>query len=258
MRIMLTNDDGYRASGINILYQLLAKAGHDVVIVAPELNSSGASHSIAVYSPISITEVEKNIYYVSSTPADSVRLGLHVAYGDQENYPDLVLSGVNLGENISEDVLYSGTVGAAREAALQGIPAIAFSTFGPTYEHMNDAARLAVDLVQKLDENQHLLEKPFLWNVNIPNQKYEEILGFEVTELGNRLKHQPLERQVTSRGQVIYWQGKSGAINMKDSLGTDTLVSLKNNVASITPLKIFPTDYNQMPIISELTMKVKQ
>ena len=254
---MLTNDDGYRAVGINALYQALLKVGHEVVIVAPELNSSGASHSIAVYAPMSITPVEQNIYYVSSTPVDSVRLGLHVAYAGV-NYPDLVLSGINLGENISEDVIYSGTVGAAREAALQGIPGIAFSTFGPTFEHIDDAALLAVDLVAKLAENPHLLATPFLWNVNIPNKKYADILGFEVTELGSRGKHKPLEKQVTSRGQVIYWQGKSGEINPSDSFGTDTSVALKENVVSITPLKIFPTDYHQMPIISELTMKVKK
>lgn len=257
MRIMLTNDDGYRALGINALYQALIKKGHEVVIVAPDQNSSGASHSISVYAPMSITCVEKNIYYVSSTPADSIRLGLHVAYEDA-NYPDMVLSGINLGENISEDVVYSGTVGAAREAALQGIPAIAFSMVGPDYEYVHDAAKLAIDLVMKLEKNQHLLATPFLWNVNLPNKKYEDILGFEVTELGHRGKHKPLEKQITSRGQVIYWQGESGDINPNDPFGTDTSVALKGNVASITPLKIFPTDYHQMPIISELTMKVKK
>lgn len=257
MRIMLTNDDGYRALGINALYQALIKKGYEVIIVAPDRNSSGASHSISVYSPMSITLVERNIYYVSSTPADSVRLGLHVAYGD-DNYPDLVLSGINLGENISEDVVYSGTIGAAREAALQGIPAIAFSIGGSTYEHIHDSARLAVDLVTKLEKNQHVLKEAFLWNVNLPNKKYEDILGFEVTELGHRGKHKPLEKQITSRGQVIYWQGESGDVDPNDSFGTDTSVALKGNVASITPLKIFPTDYHQMPIISELTMKVKK
>lgn len=256
MRIMLTNDDGYRASGINALYDALIARGHEVVIVAPELNSSGASQSIAVYSPISISKVSDTVYYVTSTPADSVRLGLQVVYGDSDNYPDLVLSGINLGENISEDVLYSGTVGAAREATLQGLPGIAFSTFGPTYEHMNDAAKLAVDLIIQLEQHQELLKTPFLWSVNIPNKKYEDVLGFEVTKLGRRKKSQPLERQVTSRDREIYWQGKSGDIEDNDDLGTDTAVALKGNVASITPLEVFPTAYDQMPIISELVTKV--
>lgn len=258
MRIMLTNDDGYRASGINALYNALTARGHQVVIVAPELNSSGASQSIAVYSPISISKVSDTIYYVTSTPADSVRLGLQVVYGNPNNYPDLVLSGINLGENISEDVLYSGTVGAAREATLQGIPGIAFSTFGPTFDHMDDAAKLALDLITQVDKTPHLLKTPFLWSVNIPNKKYEDVLGFEATKLGLRKRSQPLERQITSRDKEIYWQGKSGDIDTSsEDFGTDTSIAMKGNIASITPLEIFPTAYDQMPIISELTMKVK-
>lgn len=251
---MLTNDDGYRADGINALFAALLAANHDVIVVAPELNSSGASQSIAVYSPISITKVNERTYFVSSTPADSVRLGLQVAYKDIKHYPDLVISGINLGENLSEDILYSGTVGAAREATMKGIPAIACSTDGPKYNHLEDAALVIVDLVAKLEKNRQLLKTPFLWNVNVPNKPYAKIIGFEATELGKRKHHKPLEKQVTPRGDVIYWQGKSGDVDEHGPISTDTAVACKGNVVSITPLGILPTDYNQMPIISALTM----
>src|SRR3990167_5319390 len=146
MRIMLTNDDGYRAEGINVLAKALRAASHDVVILAPELNSSGASQSIAVYAPISITKVDESTYFVSSTPADNVRLGLQIVYKRAKDYPDLVISGINLGDNLGEDVLYSGTVGPAREATMHGIPGLACSTPGPKFTNLASAARVIVDL----------------------------------------------------------------------------------------------------------------
>ena len=253
MRILLTNDDGYRASGINAVFDALMAANHDVTIVAPELNSSGASQSIAVYSPIQIHKVNDRLYYVSSTPADSVRLGLQVVYGEPDNYPDLVISGVNLGDNVSEDILYSGTVGAAREGALHGVPGLAFSTKGPKFDHLDAAARVVVDLVEKLSKNKEVLKTAFLWNINIPNKSYEQIGGFEATKLGTRDLHEPLQQQVTSRGTTIYWQGMSGT-PQHGQLGTDVAVQLENTKVSITPITILPTDYNQMPIIAAVTI----
>lgn len=250
MRILLTNDDGYRALGINLVYEALTEAGHDVVIVAPELNSSGASQSIAVYSPIEIHKVNERVYYVSTTPADSVRLGLQVVYQTEDNYPDLVVSGVNLGENLSEDILYSGTVGAATEGALHGIPGLAFSTPGPVFNNLDSAAKIVVDLVSRLEKNPEILKTPFLWNINIPNLAYEEIGDFEATKLGERKTHYPFEQQMTPRGNVIYWQGMSGE-PISGQIGTDLAVQLTKNV-SVTPLQILPTDFNQMPIIAAL------
>ena len=254
MRILLTNDDGYRAAGINAVFKALINAGHDVIIVAPELNSSGAGQAIAVYSPISIHQDSERVYYVSSTPADSIRLGLQVAYGSKDNYPDLVVSGVNMGENISEDVLYSGTVGAAREATLHGIPGLAFSTPpGPGFEHLDAAAQIIVNLIERLARNHQVLSKPFLWNINIPNKPLAEIGEFEATKLGIRTEHQPLEKQVTPRGNIIYWQGKSGEAEVGE-LGTDVAVAALGKNVSITPLKVLPTDYGQMPIVTALTI----
>lgn len=258
MRILLTNDDGYLAAGIKAVYANLVHAGHEVVIIAPERNSSGAGQSIAVYNPISITQVEEKIYFVSSTPADSVRLGLQYVYKSPDNYPDLVVSGVNLGENVGEDVLYSGTVGAAREASLHGIPALAFSTNGVNkdthnkFDHLQSAARVVGELVAKVEANLKQLPKVFVWNINIPNVAYEQIKGYETTKLGLRPLHRPLMEQVTPRGNIIYWQGYSSEPEDCE-LGTDLAVYLKQEKVSITPLEVLPTDYSQMPIIEALT-----
>lgn len=259
MRILLTNDDGYLASGIRAVFASLIAAGHEVVMVAPERNSSGAGQSIAVYDPIAITQVESNIYFVTSTPADSVRLGLQVVYGtDPKNYPDLLISGVNMGENLGEDTLYSGTVGAAREAALHGIPALAFSTNGVSAEmqgnfiHLESAARIVNELVAHVEEKRHALSKVFVWNVNIPNQPYDKIQGYEVTKLGLRPIHQPLIKQETPRATTIYWQGKSGHSPTYE-LGTDLAVFAKQERVSITPLELLPTRFEEMPLIDAIT-----
>src|SRR6185437_1032557 len=246
MRILLTNDDGYRAPGINTIFNALLEAGHDVVMVAPELNSSGAGQSIAVYSPITITKVSDRVYFVSSTPADSIRLGLDVVYEHKKNYPELIISGINMGENIGEDVNYSGTVGAAREGVMHGISSIAFSTPGPTFNHLDSAAKVILDLIARLEKNPQTMVTPFLWNVNIPNKPYHLITGFEATKLGLRPPHKPMEKHITPRGHTIYWQGESSDPD-KAPIGTDIDVYLKQEKVSITPMKVLPTDYNQMP-----------
>ncbi len=253
MRILLTNDDGYRAPGINMLFEALKDAGHDVVMVAPELNSSGAGQSISVYSPITITKVSEKVYFVSSTPADSIRLGLDVVYEHKKNYPDLIISGINMGENIGEDVHYSGTVGAAREGVIHQISSIACSTPGPVFDNLDSAAKVILDLVARLEKNPQTTATPFLWNVNIPNKPYDQIGEFEVTELGKRKAHQPFEKQTTPRGRVFYWQGLPGTPE-DDQLGTDIAVQLAGKNVSITPLQILPTDYNQMPVIAALSV----
>lgn len=253
MRILLTNDDGYRAPGVNLLLDALLEAGHEVIMIAPELNSSGAGQSIAVYSPIAITQVSERIYFVTSTPADSVRLGLHVVYEHPKNYPDLIISGINMGENIGEDVNYSGTVGAAREGVLHGVTSIAFSTPGPEFNNLNSAAKIVVDLLSRLEANPQTMVNPFLWNVNIPNKPYHLITGFEATKLGLRPPHKPMEKQITPRGHTIYWQGESSAPD-KAPIGTDIDVYLKQEKVSITPLNILPTDYRQMPVITALSV----
>jgi 5'-nucleotidase len=258
MRILLTNDDGYLAPGVRAVLASLLQAGHDVILVAPERNSSGAAQSIAVYDPISITQVEERIYFVSSTPADSVRLGLQYVYGTPENYPDLVVSGVNLGENLGEDVLYSGTVGAAREGTLHGIAALAFSTNGVSstthnrFLHLESAAQVVNELIARVDLNRKALPHVFIWNINIPNIAYSKIKGYETTKLGMRPLHKPLLRQTTPRGNEIYWQGHSSD-PLEGEMGTDLYVFLRQEKVSITPIEVLPTNFDQMPLIDALT-----
>ncbi len=253
MRILLTNDDGYRAPGINILFEHLIAFGHDVIMVAPELNSSGAGQSIAVYNPIQITKVNDRIYFVSSTPADSVRLGLQVVYGDPGNYPDLVIAGINMGENVGEDVLYSGTVGSAREGAIHKISSIAVSTPGPEFNNLESAAKVIVDLVKRIENHKKSFDKPFIWNINVPNLKYSDIDGYEVTSLGLRPPHKQFDRQVTPRNNVIFWQGEASNPDTAP-IGTDIDVFLKQRKVSITPLLILPTDFDQMATITGITV----
>lgn len=254
MKILLTNDDSYLAAGIRKTFVALMNAGHDVVMIAPEHNSSGAGHSIAVYNPISITKVEEKIYFVSSTPADSVRLGLQEVYGG--NYPDLVISGVNHGENLGEDIFYSGTVGAAREGALHGIRSLAFSMNGlkngeDRFKHLDTAAKVVVDLVNKIESNTSNLPNSFVWNINIPNKPYDELNGYASAKVGIRPIHEPLIKQHTPRATTIYWQGFSSKVEEYES-GTDLDLFVKHNKITITPLELFPTNHKELSLINTI------
>ena len=257
MKILLVNDDGYRANGINALYKKLKLANYDVIIIAPELNSSGAGQSITVYEPITINQVSSDIYYVNGTPADCVRLGLQEVYYNNNICPDLVISGINMGENIGDDVFYSGTVGAAREAMFHAINSLAISTKGPEFNYLDDIADVVIDLLKPLIEHKKDWIKPFLWNINIPNKPYNEILGYEATKLGRLGRHKILQKQQTPRGNTIFWQGES-SLPPEFELGTDIDVYLKQEKVSITPLELLPTDYIQLPVIDAIYANTKK
>lgn len=250
MKILLTNDDGYLAKGIRSLFTELKAKGYDVKIIAPEHNCSGAAQSIAVYNPISIHQTEHDVYYVTSTPADCVRLGLQEVYGFN-NYPDLVISGINHGENAGDDVLYSGTVGAAREGRLHGISALATSTRGSgkrasIFNHMDSAAKIVVDIVDKIYATKRHETEPFVWNINIPNQEYEQILGYKVVPLGLRPHHEELIKQVTPRQTEVFWQGYSGIKGESTFLSDDLDVLANGKYVSITPLSLLPTAHDEL------------
>ena len=251
MRILLVNDDGYRAKGINILFDKLKQANYDVTMIAPERNSSGAGQSISVYQPIKIIKVQSDIYYVEGTPSDCVRIGLQEVYYTNNQVPDLIISGINMGENIGDDVFYSGTVGAAREGMLHGISALSISTKGSEFNYLDDAGLIVIDLLQQLVKYKSNWVNPFLWNINIPNKPYNAILGYEATKLGRLGQHQPLIKQQTPRGDTIFWQGES-ALPTEVEFGTDVDIYLKQEMVSITPLELLPTDYFQLPIIDAI------
>lgn len=256
MKILLTNDDSYLAAGIRKVFDALLAAGHDVTMIAPEHNSSGAGHSIAVYSPISITKVEERVYFVSSTPADSVRLGLQVVYNTKDNYPDLIISGVNHGENLGEDIFYSGTVGAAREGALHGIKSLAFSMNSlkdgaDRFKHLDTAAQVVVDIVAKLERNLDVLPDAFVWNINVPNVSYNELNGYVSAKVGIRPIHEPLIKQETPRLTTVYWQGFASNIN-DYAMGSDLDLFMNHNKVTITPLELLPTNHKEISLIDSI------
>jgi 5'-nucleotidase len=237
MRILISNDDGYLAPGINALAQALAAVA-DVVVVAPDSNRSGASNSLSLDRPLSVQQASNGFYFVNGTPTDCV----HVALTGMLDYrPDLVVSGINNGPNMGDDTLYSGTVAAATEGYLFGIPAIAFSQAEYGWTNIDAAARLARDIVlRRFDE----LTAPWLLNVNIPNLPYEQLGSIIATRLGRRHQAEPVIRALDPRGREIFWIGPPGATRDAGE-GTDFHAVAQGHV-SVTPLQVDLTHKTQL------------
>ncbi len=229
MRILISNDDGYLAPGLAALAEALATIA-EIVVVAPDSNRSGASNSLSLDRPLSVQQAANGFYFVNGTPTDCV----HVALTGMLDYrPDLVVSGINNGQNMGDDTLYSGTVAAATEGFLFGIPAIAFSQVAHGWEHVDAAAKLARDLVQRRFDS---LASPYLLNVNIPNLPYEQLTRIRATRLGRRHQAEPVIRAQDPRGREIFWIGPPGAC-LDAGEGTDFHATAQGEV-SITPLQI--------------------
>ena len=177
MNILISNDDGYQAPGIVALYDALKDLGH-VEVVAPEQNNSAKSNALTLHSPLYVHQASNGFRYVNGTPADCVHIALTGLLGYK---PDLVVSGINNGANMGDDTIYSGTVGAAMEGYLFGIPAIAFSQVEKGWAELDAAARVACELVQQLMRQQGTPLKPWLLNVNIPNRSFEHLKPLRVT-----------------------------------------------------------------------------
>ena len=242
MRILISNDDGYLAPGLAALAEALASIA-DIVVVAPDSNRSGASNSLSLDRPLSVQQAANGFYFVNGTPTDCV----HVALTGMLDYrPDLVVSGINNGQNMGDDTLYSGTVAAATEAYLFGIPAIAFSQVAHGWEHVDAAARLARDIVlRRFDE----LPSPYLLNVNIPNLPYEALGTLRATRLGRRHQAEPVIRAQDPRGRDIFWIGPPGAC-LDAGEGTDFHATAQGEV-SITPLQIDLTHKAQLTLLEQ-------
>lgn len=243
MKILLSNDDGYLAPGLAALYQALLRLG-EVVVIAPERNCSGASNSLTLWRPLSVYTAANGFHYLNGTPTDCV----HVALTGMLGYrPDLVVSGINNGQNMGEDTLYSGTVAAATEGFLFGVPSIAFSLADKDWMHLDAAAQVATDIVQ------HYVQAPLpahtLLNVNIPNLPYAELGEWRVTRLGKRHPSQPVIRTANPRGEAIYWIGPAGEA-LDASEGTDFHAVANGNV-SITPLQLDLTHTQLLPVLHE-------
>ena len=201
MKILISNDDGYLATGINALTDALAEVA-DVVVVAPDRNRSAASSSLTLHTPLRVSEYAKNRYKVDGTPSDCVHLAL-TGFLDYE--PDLVVSGINHGANLGDDVIYSGTVAAAMEGRFLGLPTMAVSLVGHDLKHFDAAARVASELVQKIERSS--LAADIVLNVNVPDRPYDELNGIHATRLGFRHKSEQILKDRDPYGRPIYWVG---------------------------------------------------
>jgi 5'-nucleotidase len=242
MRILISNDDGYLAPGINALADALASIA-EIIVVAPDSNRSGASNSLSLDRPLTVNRAANGFYFVNGTPTDCVHIAL-TGMGDA--LPDLVVSGINNGQNMGDDTLYSGTVAAATEAYLFGIPAIAFSQVNHGWEHLDAAARVARDVVQRRFD---MLPSPYLLNVNIPNLPYEALGPLTPTRLGRRHQAEPVIRAQDPRGREIFWIGAPGACRDAGE-GTDFHATLHGQV-SITPLQVDLTHKTQLALLAQ-------
>lgn len=235
MRILVSNDDGYFAPGLLALAEELKKVA-EVVVVAPERDRSGASNSLTLDRPLVVKRAHSGFLNVNGTPTDCVHLAVT---GLLDHKPDMVVSGINYGTNMGDDTIYSGTVAAAMEGFLLGIPSIAVSLASKQGGHFPDAARVARELVEKHSERP--FENNMLLNVNIPDVPYDELGGIEVTRLGRRHKAEGVVKTTNPRGQTIYWIGPAGGAQDAGE-GTD-FYAVAHNRVSVTPLQIDLTQY---------------
>lgn len=238
MRILISNDDGYFAPGLACLAAHLSQIA-EVIVVAPERDRSGASNSLTLDRPLKLRQATSGFYFVNGTPTDCVHLAVT---GMLETQPDMVVSGINAGANMGDDTIYSGTVAAATEGLLLGIPAIALSLVGKELKHFETAGRVAVELVQRFA--QHPPSTPWLLNVNVPDVAYDELQGQQVTRLGKRHKAEPVIKANNPQGETVYWVGPPGKAQDAGA-GTDFYAIAQRQV-SITPLQMDLTQYREL------------
>ncbi len=240
MRILVSNDDGYFSPGIAILAERLATLG-EVTVVAPERDRSGASNSLTLDRPLMVRTAGNGFRYVNGTPTDCVHLALT---GLLAAPPDVVVSGINFGANMGDDTIYSGTVGAAMEGFLFGVPAIAFSQVEKGWEHLEAAAQAARSLVQGLMRQHAVGAAPWLLNVNIPNLPLERLQPVRVCRLGRRHAAEGVITQTSPRGETMYWIGSAGQA-IDEGEGTDFHATALGAM-SLTPLKVDLTDHDKL------------
>lgn len=243
MKILLSNDDGYFAPGLNILAEHIAKLA-DITVVAPERNRSGASNSLTLDRPLSVKKAANGFFYVNGTPTDCVHIALT---GLMDSMPDMVISGINDGANMGDDTIYSGTVAAAMEGYLLGIPSIAISMSRHNSTYFETAARVAAELVQHFQK--HGFKSPTLLNVNVPDIPYEALQGRVVTRLGKRHKAESVIKLTTPRNETMYWVGAAGQPN-DGGEGTD-FYAVANNQVSISPIQVDLTNHAQLSNIKD-------
>jgi 5'-nucleotidase len=237
MKILISNDDGYLAPGLIALADAMASIA-EIVVVAPDRNCSGCSNSLTLDRPLSVYRADSGFYFINGTPSDCVHVALTGLLIDT---PDLVISGINQGQNMGDDTLYSGTVAAATEAFLFGIPAIAFSQVDKGWAELDAAARMAKEIVLRQFDH---LQKPYLLNVNIPNLPYSDLQSPIVTRLGRRHVSNGVIKSKDPRGKDIFWIGPSGTA--KDAAAGTDFHAVAGGHVSVTPLQIDLTHVAQL------------
>jgi 5'/3'-nucleotidase len=247
MKILLSNDDGYFSPGITLLAEALGEVG-EVTVVAPERDRSGASNSLTLDRPLIVRRAPNGFFSVNGTPTDCVHIAIT---GLLDFTPDVVVSGVNLGANMGDDTIYSGTVAAAVEGYLLGIPSLALSLTSKTGTHFDSAIGAALELVERLRHTP--FGEPVLLNVNVPDVAPEALRGMEVTRLGKRHKAEPVVRIQTPRGEAAYWIGPAGAA-ADAGPGTD-FNAVENCRVSVTPLRMDLTHSAQLPLAKQWLVK---
>lgn len=241
MHILISNDDGYLATGIDYLAKALQQYT-EISVVAPDRNRSAASNSLTLEMPLRAQHSENGYIRVDGTPTDCVHLAV-TGFLDKE--PDMVFAGINHGANLGDDVLYSGTVAAATEGRFLGLPAVAISLASNNPQHFATAAEVAVVLMQKI--TQHPLPQDTLLNVNVPDVPLSNIKGYQSTRLGQRHRAEPVIRSQDPRGRDIYWVGPPGS-EQDAGPGTD-FFAIQNHFVSVTPLQLDLTRYDRIDTI---------
>lgn len=241
MHILLSNDDGYESPGIQCLAGNLTDIGR-ITVVAPDRNRSGASNSLTLDDPIRAHTMPDGVIRVDGTPTDCVHLAIT---GLLENEPDIVISGINQGANLGDDVLYSGTVAAAMEGRFLGLPAMAVSMIGPDPVHYETAAMVVRYLLERLQRQP--LSFDTILNINVPDLPYDQLAGYQTTRLGHRHRAEPVIKTTDPRGRDIYWVGPPGE-EQDAGEGTD-FHAIRHNYVSVTPLHV---DLTRHAVLKEL------
>lgn len=246
MRILLSNDDGYRAPGILALVEALKK-DHEVVLVAPMEEQSGVGHGFTFLKPLASRCVDHELkidgvrcYAVSGTPADCVKLGAYLVK-EWENGPDIVIAGINRGANLGTDVLYSGTASAAMEGAILGIPALAVSSCGGEPAHYDSAARYVLTVLEELQKNP--MQENSIWNLNVPDRPFDEIRGIALAHLALRRYKNSYEKRLDPRGRPYFWLTDWIEPELRE--GTDE-AWIERGYATVTPIRVDITDYAEL------------
>ena len=240
MKILISNDDGYQAPGIVALYEALKDVA-EVEVIAPEQNNSAKSNALTLHSPLYVQRASNGFRYVNGTPADCMHIALTGLLGYR---PDLVVSGINNGANMGDDTIYSGTVGAAMEGYLFGVPAIAFSQVEKNWAHLDAAAQKARELVLQMSNHKLIGSNAWLLNVNIPNLPLDRLGHLKLCRLGRRHAAESVITQTNPRGETMYWIGAAGAVK-DDADGTDFHATTLGHI-SMTPLKVDLTDHDHL------------